>query len=91
MEEWCKEEKKKAMERVGEERQSREKKKRRDRVRERHSIDQNKYFAHHGYLSFMRGRGKNIIYGGYHVVLCPPYILYKIANIFPNIVCVYIT
>ena len=91
MEEWCEEEKKKAMERVGEERQSREKKKRRDRLRERHSIYQNQYFAHHGYLSFMRGKGgggKNIVYGGHHVVLCTPYILYKIDNIFPNIVCV---
>ena len=58
MEEWCEEEKKKAMERVCEERQSREKKKRRDRVRERHSIYQNKYLAHHGYLSFMRGKGE---------------------------------
>ena len=58
MEEWCEEEKKKAMERVCEERQSREKKKRRDRVRERHSIYQNKHFANHGYLSFMRGKGE---------------------------------
>ena len=34
--------------------------------------------------------GKNIVDGGHHVELCPPYVLYKIDNIFPNIVCVYI-
>ena len=78
------------MERVGEERQSREKKKRRDRDTASTKINilpiMDLYL-----LCAEGGRGKNIIYGGHHVVLCPPYILYKIANIFPNIVCVYTT
>ena len=62
---------------------------------ERQSIYQNKHFAHHGYSYLLCAEGggvKNIVDGGHHVELCPPYVLYEIENIIPNIeASIYIT